>query len=276
MWLFKIATSIRRRYYISRRQRMWRSPVPVVVVGNISVGGTGKTPLTLTLLEILKSKGYKPGLVSRGYGGKSDTYPIEVLTTSDASEVGDEPLMLKIQSGCPVVVAPSRVQAIKYLLKLQDCDLILCDDGLQHYALFRDLEICVIDAERVLGCKKLLPVGPLRESVSRLKYVDFLVANEAMNIDSNLRATFEFKIFNGVSPEFPIPTISYMHFAITGIYPVVKTTTEAQFIGKSLAEFEGIKVHAIAGIGNPERFFFHARTCWYRSYTTYIPRSSQI
>lgn len=255
MWLFKIVTSIRRRHYLIKNQLMWRPPVPVVVIGNISVGGTGKTPLTLALLETLKSRGYKPGIVSRGYGGESDTYPIEVLATSEASVVGDEPLMLKIQSGCPVVVAPSRVQAVKYLLQAHECDLILCDDGLQHYALPRDLEICVIDAERGLGCKKLLPVGPLRESVSRLKHVDFVVSNQAVSVNSDLRDAFKDKIFEGVGPGFPIPEIGYMHFAITGLYPVIKTTTEAQFMGKDLTEFEGKKVHAIAGIGHPERFF---------------------
>ena len=248
MWLFGLIVFIRHRKY-QQANKSWKASVPVIVVGNITVGGTGKTPLTLTLIEKLKEKGYRPGIVSRGYGGKSDVYPLEVLDDSLASIVGDEPLMLKTTTGCPVVVSPLRVDAVKYLLAHHDCNLIICDDGLQHYALQRDLEICVIDAQRGLGSAKLLPVGPLRERVSRLYDVDFVVENYGSlpSLPRSKLSNWEQYLDITQGPEAGI-----MSFQVSGVFPLAtKGVSEKQ----SLSSFSGKTVHALAGIGHPERFF---------------------
>lgn len=215
-----------------RRQRLagegaYRAPVPVIVVGNIAVGGTGKTPLICALAEHLRAAGWRPGIVSRGYGGKARHYPLQVRGDSQAAEVGDEPLLLARRSGCPVVVDPVRSRAVAALLAGGDCDLVLSDDGLQHYALARDIEIAVIDAARGLGNGLLLPAGPLREPPSRLQEVDFIVAN------------------GGAWPG--------------GVHMSLKPTALVQ-LGTGLrcpldAWSAGRRVHAVAGIGNPGRFF---------------------
>ncbi|MEH6467801.1 MAG: tetraacyldisaccharide 4'-kinase, partial [Porticoccus sp.] len=173
-WLFRAVVTVRRYY----QQKVKPNPslsVPVIVVGNISVGGTGKTPLLLALASHLKEQGYRPGVISRGYGGSASGYPILVSAESIAAEVGDEPLLLA--SACPVVVDPDRYRAAKSLLEQTDCDLILSDDGLQHYRLPRDIEIAVVDGERGFGNGQCLPAGPLREPVSRLQYFDFILTN---------------------------------------------------------------------------------------------------
>lgn len=162
------------RFGIKHQQRF---SVPVIVVGNISVGGTGKTPLVAWLAHFLQKEGYHPGIVSRGYRSKKTRRPQTVTEKSQAFEVGDEPLMLKQQTGCPVVVFSKRVQAVKKLLANESCDIIISDDGLQHYALARNIEIAVIDGTRRLGNGFCLPIGPLREPKRRLETVDFIVCN---------------------------------------------------------------------------------------------------
>ena len=160
--------------------------VPLIVVGNISVGGTGKTPLVARLVELLREAGYKPGVISRGYGGQSAQWPRQVTADSDPREVGDEPVLLARRCRCPIVVGPDRVAAARALFDTYGCNVILSDDGLQHYRLQRDLEIAVVDGFRRLGNGACLPAGPLREPPSRLREVDFVVGNGAARGDEYL------------------------------------------------------------------------------------------
>src|SRR5690606_31700977 len=144
---------------------------------NITVGGTGKTPLIIALVKALQARGYKPGVISRGYGGRAPVYPMRVTADSDPGHSGDEPLLIAITCDCPVVVDPDRVRAARYLENHTDCEIILSDDGLQHYRLPRDMEIVVVDGERVLGNGWCLPAGPLREPLARLREADFAIVN---------------------------------------------------------------------------------------------------
>lgn len=217
-WLYKIG------YYKSQAL-----PVPVVVVGNITVGGTGKTPLCIYLANLLQNKGYRVGIISRGYGGEKIAVKM-VLPTSKPSEVGDEALLIAKQTNCPMAVGVNRVEAGQLLLKHAPCDVILSDDGLQHYALKRDIEIAVIDGERRFGNGICLPAGPLREPIERLNNVDFVVVNGQLT-DGNAWHEWEMKL--------------------SGNTAVNLLTGET----KNLSEFQNLPCHAIAGIGHPERFF---------------------
>ncbi len=204
-----------------------RFPVPVVVVGNLTVGGSGKTPLVIALCRLLKSRNYRPGVISRGYGGRSAYWPRQVHPDSDPYEVGDEPVILARRSSCPVVVGPDRVAAARFLLQNAACDLVLSDDGLQHLGLGRDLEICVIDGTKRFGNGRCLPAGPLREPLHRLQSVDMCLVNGTAG-PGEYAMTIE-----------PGAAVSMSH-------PVNR---------RSLSSFAGETVHAVAGIGNPERFF---------------------
>jgi tetraacyldisaccharide 4'-kinase len=202
-------------------------PVPVIVVGNITVGGAGKTPLIIWLARFLKETGYRPGIVSRGYGGRAAAYPQWVDAGSRAGEVGDEAVLIAARTGCPMAVSPVRTEACRLLLDRADCDVLLSDDGLQHYALGRTLEIAVIDGERRFGNGRCLPAGPLREPQARLKDVDLFVVNGGRARPN----------------EFPM--------RLTGT-EAVNLLTGAR---KPLVEFKSAPCHAVAGIGHPERFF---------------------
>lgn len=206
--------------------------VPVIVVGNITVGGTGKTPLVIAIATMLTEKGFKPGIVSRGYGATIKE-PTIVSENSNYRQIGDEPLLIARRTNCPVVVFPKRVRAVQYLLNHFDCNVVICDDGLQHYALQRDIEIAVVDGERQFGNGFCLPAGPLRESISRLKTVDFVVING----DGRIKI------------ETPKPIYS-MHLIPQKIITMNDFKTE---IDSSLLKTKII--HAFAGIGNPRRFF---------------------
>lgn len=230
-WLFMRIARQRRAGYACGDKPVYRAPVPVIVVGNITVGGTGKTPFTLWLLAQLRSQGYKPGVISRGYGAKAAQYPCEVGPSSAAAQVGDEPLMLVQRSGCPLVIDPLRARAAAYLLKHHDCDIIISDDGLQHYALARDLEIAIIDAQRGLGNRRCLPVGPLREPPSRLAEVDYVVVNG----DALSGGTDDFGVGAGHRMLLQPGGLRYLDGAAADLLPQ--------------------RVHAVAGIGNPQRFF---------------------
>jgi len=203
-------------------------PIPVIVVGNITVGGTGKTPLILWIFEHLQQQGLKAGIISRGYKGNPPCYPHLVSKNDNPYIAGDEPLMIARQN-IPVVIDPNRPRAAKYLLDNFKLDAIISDDGLQHHHLARDLEICVIDAKRGLGNHHLLPCGPLRESANRLKKVDAVIYNNAHHQHFNMQ-------------------IKAQYF--------VNIQTHQQI---SLADFtnkmQQQKINAIAGIGNPQRFF---------------------
>lgn len=230
-WLYQRVAGWR-RHRLTNDER-WKSPVPVVVVGNISVGGTGKSPFVIALVEHLKARGLRPGVVSRGYGGRSESYPVTVTAAVSVSEVGDEPAMIHQRTGVPVVVDPDRVEAARSLLEDHDCDVIVSDDGLQHYALNRDLEIAVIDGERGVGNGLCLPAGPLREPVSRLAETDLIV-------------------INGESSSFePANSVPQIHMKVMPTRLIDMATGVAQ----ELNLLSGKTVHAVAGISNPNRFF---------------------
>lgn len=221
-WFFGAVVALRRALYRRGIARSFAMPVPVIVVGNINIGGVGKTPVVLDVLRRLTDAGFKPGVVSRGYGGRIRE-PTPVLAGSDPAQVGDEPVLIAGMGRCPVVVAPNRVRAARLLLA-QGVNIIVADDGLQHYALRRDIEIAVMDGERRLGNGWLLPAGPLREPPARLDEVDI-------------------QLING--------TARPGEFALqSSLGPAVQLTTGRR---RELSEFE--TVHAVAGIAHPEKFF---------------------
>ena len=175
--LFRVISLSRFWLYKFNLLKSAKSVLPVIVVGNISVGGNGKTPFAIWLCELLIKQGYRPGIISRGYGGKSKHYPLLVDDQTIGKEAGDEPIMLFKRLGIPVVVDPVRSEAAKYLSDNNLADIIITDDGLQHYALQRDIEIVVVDGKRRFGNQHLMPMGPLREPLSRLENVDFIINN---------------------------------------------------------------------------------------------------
>lgn len=240
-WLFVVFSTLRRLSFKVGLRRTYRAPVPVVVVGNISVGGTGKTPLTVALVNALISRGLKPGIVSRGYGGQGP-FPQVVTLDSDPTQVGDEPYMLHAITQVPVVVSPRRSEAAQLLLESHACDLIISDDGLQHYALARDIELAVVDISRGLGNGWRLPCGPLRESKARLKRVDYVLANGA-------------DLQQGVVQ--PMPKLNPARLS-----PAKSVPMQIQALGwhrvsdqQAIEKPDGESVIAVAGIGNPQRFF---------------------
>ena len=231
--LFALLAALRRQAFRRGWKTSERLAVPVVVIGNINVGGVGKTPLTLALLRDFAARGVKAGVISRGYGGEAAT-PTEVRPDSDPALVGDEPLLLAA-SGAPVVVGRDRVAAGRHLLALHpDVELILSDDGLQHYRLARDLEIAVLDGKRGLGNGRLLPNGPLREPPSRLETVDAAVVN-------------------GGDGVLALPA-GLPRFEMT-LRPSACHALDDASRTRDAAGFAGLNVVALAGIGHPERFF---------------------
>lgn len=221
-----------------------RVSVPVVVIGNLIVGGTGKTPLILHLATLLSERGMCPGIVSRGYGGSAKDV-LEVTANSDAAVAGDEPLLLAQRSLCPIFIGRDRVRAAQTLLsRYPACDVILSDDGLQHYQLARDVEIAVFDQRGMMNGWQL-PAGPLREPISRLSRVDAVVFN---GVASSPDALF--------SAVLPVPTFNRPVFAmrLEGISFYRLGHKETTCLAE---EFFGKKLHAVAGIGSPQRFFDH-------------------
>ncbi len=223
--LFCFVASLRRFLYRAGLLNSYQSPVPVIVVGNITVGGTGKTPLIIEFCQQLKERGLNPGVISRGYGGQSSDYPVLVAENTSALEAGDEPVLIAKRTRCPVVVGPDREADIKLLLAECKCDVILSDDGLQHYRLKRNAEIAVIDQTRKFGNGFCIPAGPLRESVTRLKHVDMAILNGGESNVSSFTVVTDKLISLDNSKEV------------------------------SLEIFKGKRIHALAGIGNPDRFF---------------------
>ena len=227
-WLFGTLALMRRLSYRIGLLSACKLPVPVIVVGNISIGGTGKTPLVLWLTEHLRQQGFFPGIISRGYGGRA-LKPLPVSADTAPALAGDEPVLLARRSACPVWIGRDRVAAAQALLAANpQCDLIISDDGLQHYRLQRDVEIAVVDGERGLGNGQLLPSGPLREGRHRLQSVDAVVINGgkagvagyAMRLDADV---------------------------LRNLLDPMRTLKAADLDEKSIC--------AIAGIGNPSRFF---------------------
>ncbi|MDP1538069.1 MAG: tetraacyldisaccharide 4'-kinase [Burkholderiales bacterium] len=230
--LFAAVAAMRRYAYRCRLLRSERAGVPVIIVGNITVGGTGKTPLTLWLAQFLATQGRHPGIISRGYGAaRSD--PRAVPVNGTARDYGDEPCLLTRRAGCPVWVGADRAATARALRAAHpDIDVIISDDGLQHYLLARDFEIAVIDGARGLGNGWPLPAGPLREPASRLATVDAVVVNG-----------------NGEST-YTHPQAIAMHLAGHEFRNLLNPQQVVQ-----AGHFHGQNVHAIAGIGNPARFF---------------------
>ena len=176
-WLYGLVSGAIRLMYRLGLKRAWRAPVPVVVVGNLTAGGNGKTPVVIWLVEQLQKRGIRPGVVSRGYGGKATHYPLLLTTDTTTAEAGDEPVLIYQRTGVPVAVSPVRSDAVQALLAGHAVDIIITDDGLQHYALARDKEIVVIDGVRRFGNGWWLPAGPMRERASRLQSVDAVIVN---------------------------------------------------------------------------------------------------
>ncbi len=227
--LYRLLVALRRLAYRSGALQAVRLRVPVIVVGNIVAGGTGKTPLVLWLAAMLKENGWKPGILCRGYRG-SATAAMEVGAASAADMVGDEPLLLARHGGCPVWIGRERVRAASGLLAAHpECDVLILDDGLQHYRLARDIEI-VVEDERGAGNGFLLPAGPLREPASRR--VDAWVANTAP-----------------CGTRMPCFRMDLRGDAFRSVAAPQTSAPAAAFAGKN--------VHAVAGIGNPQRFFDH-------------------
>ncbi|MGL5701463.1 MAG: tetraacyldisaccharide 4'-kinase [Kluyvera sp.] len=176
-WLYGLVSGLIRLSYQLGLKKSWRAPCPVVVVGNLTAGGNGKTPVVIWLVEQLQRQGIRVGVVSRGYGGKAEHYPLLLTAQTTTAQAGDEPVLIFQRTGAPVAVSPLRVDAVKALLAEHDLQLIVTDDGLQHYRLARDKEIVVIDGERRFGNGWWLPAGPMRERASRLETVDARIVN---------------------------------------------------------------------------------------------------
>lgn len=231
-WLYCGVAVLRRALYRGGVLKASRSPCPVLVVGNLTVGGTGKTPLVLRLAELAVTRGYRPAILTRGYGGRVGRRSCLVGPGDDPGLVGDESLLLARRGVCPVIAGANRVASAALAIKRHACNLILCDDGLQHYRFARDLEIAVIDGERGLGNGHCLPAGPLREPASRLATVDLVIHNGGVG------AGYRFDLVPG---------------------PVANLRDQMQV--RPLSDFSGQRVTAVAGIGNPGRFFALLRSC---------------
>lgn len=224
--LFWFVSLLRRLGYRLGLSKQNKYNLPVIVVGNISVGGTGKTPFTVYLVKLLQEHGFKPAIVSRGYGSEQSAeapFPRVVTADMPVSLSGDEPKLLAMKTGVPVVIAPKRSEAVALLARDFDCDVVISDDGLQHYAMARDVEIVLLDKQRGLGNGWLLPVGPLRESASRLKSVDLVVENAGFSEQTDLDYCLK-------------PSLPYQ---INETHKILDPNAQ---------------VHLISGIGNPQRF----------------------
>lgn len=229
-WVFKQLVDLRRFLYHTKIKKSISFPVPIIVVGNITVGGTGKTPFVIWLVNFLKEQGFKPGIVSRGMGGAKHHEPYLVDNYSDTNIVGDEAILLKLRTNSPMIVCIDRVAAVKELLSHSECNVVVSDDGLQHYRLKRDIEIAIVDGERGFGNQKLLPAGPLRESVSRLKEVNFVI-HHSLTQSNDLTMHLAGDVLHSLKNKNQLP----------------------------VSQFQNTKVHAVAAIGNPERFFSSLR-----------------
>lgn len=240
-WLFAAVAAVRRGAYRVGVLRTIRVSQPVIVVGNITVGGTGKTPLVIWLAQQLATRGYRPAVITRGYGGASKSWPLDVSADSDPALVGDEAVVIARRSGVPVVAGPDRIADARQAIA-RGANVIISDDGLQHYRLARDFEIAVVDGSRGLGNGMRLPAGPLREPRGRLDTVGVVAVTVRLDQGSISSDLIRHK-----------PVI------------VQRVIREAHSLRKSevrpLSAFAARPVHAIAGIGNPETFFAALRAC---------------
>jgi len=224
-WLYGLISTLIRFSYKAGLKKSWRAPVPVVVVGNLTAGGNGKTPVVIWLVETLQQHGFRVGVVSRGYGGKAESYPLLLCEETSTAKAGDEPVLIFQRTGAPVAVSPVRSDAVKALLASHELDVIITDDGLQHYALARDVEIVVVDGIRRFGNGHWLPAGPMRERRSRLRSVDAVITN------------------GGAAHSGELAMILQPGKAINLLTGEQRNPTSLQ------------NVVAMAGIGHPPRFF---------------------
>ncbi len=225
--IYWVIITIRKWFYQKKIYKTYKASIPVIVVGNLTLGGTGKTPLVIALTKYLQQCGFKPGVISRGYGAKSKNFPAVIDDTKTVMEVGDEPFLIYKNTKVPVVIDPVRARAAKALEQQFNCSVILCDDGLQHYALERDIEIVLVDTQRKFGNGFLFPAGPLRESVKRLRDVDFILCNGKKIYQNSFTMTLSADAIKNLATDEMVP-ISF---------------------------FKDKPLIAIAGIGNPQRFF---------------------
>lgn len=224
-WLYGLISNLIRLSYVRGWRKAWRAPVPVVVVGNLTAGGNGKTPVVIWLVQALQQRGLRPGVVSRGYGGKADNYPLVLDEFSTTEQAGDEPVLIYQRTGAAVAVSPVRREAVQALTDQGNIDVIITDDGLQHYALARDFEIVVIDGKRRFGNGWWLPAGPMRERASRLKSVNAIIVNGGQ----------------AQAGELPMQLVPGMAVNLKSGEKCPVSALE--------------KVVAMAGIGHPPRFF---------------------
>lgn len=254
--LFWSISTLRRIAYQKGWFASYRSKVPLIVVGNITVGGTGKTPFVITLVELLKSQGYQPAIVSRGYGAKDDSacpFPRYVNRLEEIALTGDEPKLIANRTGCPVIIDPNRSAAVRYAENLSGIDVIISDDGLQHYKMARDIEIVLVDGDRKFGNGFVLPMGPLRETTARLSSVDFTVINSGL---------VEKPIAN-LTPDYRLEFDHLFHIQSNEKLPIIEAINAE---GKNPA-----KAVLVSGIGNPQRFestvkkagFTISKTFWF-------------
>ncbi|MCG5128270.1 tetraacyldisaccharide 4'-kinase [Enterobacter mori] len=230
-WLYGLVSGAIRLMYRLGLKRAWRAPVPVVVVGNLTAGGNGKTPVVIWLVEQLQKRGIRPGVVSRGYGGKATHYPLVLTDDTTTAEAGDEPVLISQRTGVPVAVSPVRSDAVQALLAGHAVDIIITDDGLQHYALARDKEIVVIDGVRRFGNGWWLPAGPMRERASRLQSVDAVIVNGGQAKPGEIPMHLQ--------PGMAVNLLTGERKAVEQLPPLV----------------------AMAGIGHPPRFFATLEQC---------------
>ena len=219
--------SLRKQAYDKGLLKTYRAPLPVVVIGNLTVGGTGKTPLVIYLVQELRRLGLKPGVISRGYSGEADNYPLEVTASTPVGQCGDEPALIVKRTSVPMAVGPNRQESIELLLERHSIDIIVSDDGLQHLALKRDVEVCLLDDTVELENDNLLPAGPYREPLSRLMTVDFIVRHggDVGNAENQFSMHLE--------PSEPVALLANANLT----FPQSET------------------IEAVAGIGQPQRFF---------------------
>lgn len=229
--VYRVIIKTRRWLYQHEILKSCHFNIPIIVVGNITVGGTGKTPLVIGLVTWLKSQGYCPGIVSRGYGGKARDLPKLVNVTSDPYCVGDEAVLIAQKTLCPIVVDSNRSRAVRYLMRNFPCDIVVSDDGLQHYRMIRDIEIAIVDGMKKMGNEYCLPAGPLREPKSRLKKVDFIITHHNMKINDY-----------------------YFYLKTKMVYQLSNPLKQ-----QPLSHFQNQRVHAVTAIGNPDRFFGQLR-----------------
>jgi tetraacyldisaccharide 4'-kinase len=225
--IYKGVFLLRKKAYSQGVFDSYRAPIPVIVVGNLTVGGTGKTPLVIYLVEQLRLQGLQPGVISRGYSGNAPEYPFAVTPSSDVNHTGDEPALIVKRTGAPMMVGPDRKASIQALLTDHAVDVIISDDGLQHLALQRDIEICIVDDTSPQKNEHLLPAGPYREPLKRLMSVDFIIRHggDVGNADNQFSMSLQ--------ADEPLPLLPQAEIIFPNEMPI----------------------HAVAGIGNPQRFF---------------------